>query len=390
MTPINRRNFLTTAMATGSAALAGCGGKSSSKKWKATLNSPGTVAYSSEFSLSVVIENTSGSERDFRATLTSQESHLGFSKEISQTVPSGDSKKITTDPITPSAVGEYTFVLNRKDEETTTAESEGGQRLASTTVTVETKDIAPKTGVKLNDNLLVTVGKGRVAKSVFTSGGGDTPTGVLAAPTGKIFAVYNLTVENVGTQRTAWGPAFVSVEGGELFSNNVPTLPGRGKALNMKRDVSAADSVSGYLFAQLPIESAKNKMPLTAQKGNNSAAPEYRWPFAVDTPRTFPEFTLKNVNAPREVQTGKPYNIELTIANTGDGAGTVKTLLQYKETGGWTNLQSASPYTIKKKIPAGDEKTITVTNTFSSGILVSDEYQYRATPFETTWKTSRS
>lgn len=390
MTPINRRNFLTTAIATGSVALAGCSGKSSSKKWKSTLNSPDTVTYGAEFSHSVVVENTSDSERDFRATLTSQESHLGFSKEISLTVPSGDSKKITTDPITPSAVGEYTFVLNKKDEGTTTAESEGGQNLASTTVTVETKEIAPKTSVKLNDNLLVTAENGRVAKSVFTSSGRDTPTGVLEAPTGKIFAVYNLTVENVGTQRTAWGPAFVSVDGGTLFSDNVPTLPGRGEALNMKHEVSAADSVSGYLFAQLPIESAKNKIPLTAQNGNNSAAPEYRWPFAVDTPRKAPEFTLKNVNAPREVQEGQPYDIELTIANTGDGAGTVKTLLQYKKGGSWTNLQSASPHNIKKKIPAGDEKTITVTNTFSSGFLVSDEYQYRATPFETTWKTSLS
>lgn len=196
---INRRTFLTTAMTTGSAALAGCGGKSSSKssskKWKSTLNSPDTVTYSSEFSLSVIIENVSSSEREFRATLTSQERHLDFSKDISLTFPSGDSKKITTGPITPTAVGEYTFVLNRKDEGTTTAESEGGQHLASATVTVETKDVSPKTGVKLNDNLLVTVENGRVAKSVFTSDYGDTPTGVLEAPTGKIFAVYNLTVE---------------------------------------------------------------------------------------------------------------------------------------------------------------------------------------------------
>lgn len=109
--------------------------------------------------------------------------------------------------------------------------------------------------------------------------------------------------------------------------------------------------MSGYLFAQLPMESAKNEIPLTAQKGNNSAAPEYRWPFAVDTPRKFPEFTLKNVNAPREVQEKQPYDIELTIANTGNGAGTVKTHLQYKKRRGWTTLQSASPHTIEKKSP---------------------------------------
>lgn len=148
--------------------------------------------------------------------------------------------------------------------------------------------------------------------------------------------------------------------------------------------------MSGYLFAQLPMESAKNEIPLTAQKGNNSAAPEHRWPFAVDTPRKFPEFTLKNVNAPREVQEKQPYDIELTIANTGNGAGTVKTHLQYKKRRGWTTLQSASPHTIEKKIPAGDEKTITVTNIISPGVLGDDEYQYRATPFETTWKTSVS
>ncbi len=390
MSPINRRTFLATTMVAGSAALAGCGGKSSSKKWNAKLNGPDTVAYDSDFSLSVIIKNTGGSESDVRATLTSQKDRLDLNKEISVTVPSGDSKKITTDPITPSTVGEYPFVLRKKTEDTVDAESEGDQQLASTTVTVEPKDVSPKTSVKLNDDLLVTVEDITVAKSVFTSNGGDTPTGVFEAPTGKIFAVYDLTVENVGSQWTPWGPAFVSVYDGKLYDDNVPTLSGHGEELNTKRDIPAAESVSGYLFAQLPTESANDDIPLLAQAGNESAAPEYRWPFG-DTPRKFPEFELKNVNAPQEVQDKQPYEIELTVANTGDGAGTVKAILQYTKGLNWENLSSASPSpVITGELPAGEEKTFSVTNTTSSGIVRDKEYTYRATPFETTWTTSVS
>jgi hypothetical protein len=388
---MDRRTFLATAAVTGSVAIAGCG-ETSPELSGPTLNNPSPVTYGSDFSLSVIVENTGGKDGKFRATLKSQDDRIDFNKNISITVPADDSTEVTTEPITPPEAGEYTFVLSGEGAVTTetgteTTESESDQLLASTTVTVVVKEVSPGTGVKLNDDLLVTVHDVQVAKSVFTANGGDAPSGVFDAPTGNVFAVYSLTVENVGTQLTIWGPAFVSVQDGQLYGENVPSVADVGDQLNTRRELPAADSVSGYLFAQFPTDAAATGTPLTAQVGGGSAAPEYRWPFTADSTRGFPDFTLTSVTAPQEAQLEQPYEIELTIANTGDGPGTVKAILQYK--GGlspdWTNLRSASPSPfIREEIPAGEKKTVTVTNTSSS----DGEYEYRATPFEETWTTT--
>jgi hypothetical protein len=382
---------------TGSSAIAGCG-ESSPELSGPTLNNPSPVTYGSDFSLSVIVENTGGKDGKFRATLESQDDRIDFSKNISITVPADDTTEVTTEPITPPEAGEYTFVLSGEGAVTTetgteATESESDQLLASTTVTVVVKEVSPGTGVKLNDDLLVTVHDVQVAKSVFTANdgatatGGDGPSGVFDAPTGNVFVVYRLTVENVGTRPAIWGPAFVSVEGGQLYGENVPTVADAGDQLNTRRELPAADSVSGYLFAQFPTDAAATGTPLTAQVGGGSAAPEYRWPFTADSARGFPDFTLTSVTAPQEAQLEQPYEIELTIANIGDGTGTVKAILQYKGglSSGWTNLGSASPSpVIREEIPAGEERTVTVTNASSA----EGEHEYRATPFEETWTTT--
>ncbi len=383
MVAMHRRGFLRTAVVPLSAVVTGCGGFSSAKVSVSDLESPESVSVGDTYSASVTITNNGGTEVMLTASLESSDGTIR--EDIDTTIPANDAKEFSTENVSPTEAGETQIVLRKETVEPTDA-IEDGTILAETTVSVTPKEVSPGTGVTFGNNLLVTVDGVTVTQSVFSTGRWGISS-VTTSPTEKVFVIYDITVENVGTESVTWGPGLVSVPDGEMYGDTAPYIPNSGERLNTKRQISAADSVSGYLIALLPTDVAATKTPLVGQRTNSGATPEFRWPFAVESERSFPEFVLKKVDTPRTVTAGQQYDITCTIENTGAGDGTLRALLQYESTNDWKALDSATTYAFERTVKAGNETTISTTNTFPSGILHDDEYKYRLAPFSETWIT---
>lgn len=366
------------------------------------LNGPEEVEYGESFTLTVSAENTGGEAGTFDGVLRSASESLSVELDVELTVPPGEVATAETDPIEPSGIESHDFELYARQSSTATVnsttveyEEESETPILTRTVEVVPAEVAAGESVVIVEALETTFAAVEFAQHLWLQetyyGGGVEP---VVAPEGSVFAIYSVEITNTGENHYLWDLVEdVEVPAGGVYEHNRQrvvelTESGmegtRGESLHESKRIDSGETVSGYVLATLPVSTAVEEAPLYLQADEETATAEYRVPFTSEAPRSFPNLELADVTVPSSVPSGEGYELEFTIANTGDGRGVAKQVLQL-DYQGWDPLQTVNsgPY-YQREVEPGGETTITVTNATD----VTGEYTYRLQPYGDTWTTT--
>lgn len=408
---MNRRRFLGISLTSGASLIAGCGGNGSNSDGQsggnsdgrpnfesASLTAPSEVPFGTEFSLTIEANN-SGGEGEFTATVVSTSESLSFEQDIQATVPSGESIEIETDPISPPGVGEYEFKLT--DEKEYEIVTEGSEVQSETvvdglsgeidraTVTVVSQAMSPGEAVDIEDGLMLSVGGVEFEKTIYTGSRDDEyPQGVIRAEDGDVFAMYDVTLENTGENSKIWDPGLVHLPNGEFYDlGNVP-LYDYEENLGVNTSVSSGQTISGYFIVTYDSENIESGLPVEIQTDSETDTPEYSWTFDSVQAGPFPRFEVTDLDVPETASVGEEIDFTVTVSNTGEANGTVRTLLQTTRVAvvGWGGIRDPiSTPAVAEEIEAGESRALTV----SYSCPVDGEFGFRLYPFEdSTWKTT--
>ncbi len=341
---------------------------------ESSVEGPGEVTYGDTATLTVTVSNGGEREGSFTGQLRATSSDLEYEQRIDQTVAGGESVTVESRSISFGSVGEYTFELVSEPDDSSDDDAEP-TTIDSSTVPVTSAVGSAGDTVAVSENLRLTVQDVEFRDVVFT--GRTDVSGAFTAPTGRVLAVYQIRVENVGTVEERWRPSKMSAEGGELYGGSGPRIP-ESQYLGIRRTLTPSEAVPGYLVAQFPRDVAKTEAPLTLRTGRPDSDPEYRWEFTASSERTFPAFRLESVDAPSTVPKGEEYDITFRLHNEGDAGGTLKAVPQSAEfrNDDWTPL--ASEQFIEQEIGVDETVAVSVSTSQSE---VGGTFYYRLAPF---------
>jgi hypothetical protein len=342
---IGRRHLLATAGTGGLGLLAGCSGSLDNSESQSSggdrtdtdaataanadlsvsLDGPSEVEFGGEFTLTVKAKNKGGKTGEFSGILRSATEISSFEQEVQLSVPAGETKSVETEPILPEGITSYSFELYEISTSTATVESrtvehdeESETPLLTTTVDVVPAEIGIGESVVVSEALETTFTGIEFAHHVWleaTYYGGDVEPA--AAPEGSVFAIYSVEVTNTSeSSHYSWDLADdLIVENGEIYEHDrqvLVELTGGdmestwGGSYNEGVRIDRGETVSGYVLATVSREAAAESAPLLLQLDAETAEPEYRFPFASETPRSFPRFELTNIDVPETVPRVSP------------------------------------------------------------------------------------
>ncbi|WP_254537094.1 hypothetical protein [Halomarina litorea] len=390
-----RRRYLAASGAALASALAGCGGTDPSGGRESTperstdssetrtstgtpepaafatpvVEGPDAVAIDETFALSVTVENTGGTKGTYEGAVAVTEGNLQYEEEFEATVAAGSSATVALDDLTVEYADDYTFAVDGTD--------------AETTVSVTPLTASPGESLRVEEGLDVTVAGVTLRDSVFTTvtyAGDDRTTDVHSAPSGEVLAVFELGIENVGTERVTFRSESVAVAGGDLYHE--PPGDARdlsefdGSLIDDWRRLGPSETASTLLVAQIPVERVPEGFSLTVQRDSSNTPPEFEWAFGDVAPVEVPAFELQSADVPEEVSENEEFEVRFEVTNTG-APGTFRGVLQSEEGAYW--LADA---TFEAAFDAGETKTLGATT--SAGGFGSTQ-SFRLVPFGEAW-----
>ena len=399
---MERRSFLGLT-AGGVAALAGCPGNSNSGDGgsggatptetetatpgpadiSASLSVGGNVTVGEPSTIRLTVENTGGRPGSFEGTLAVTEGNSEFSETVQvDAVPPGDSIQ-----------RDVSVTFETGDDYTVALESPELTGTQTATVRAAPKQFDVGERISLTDDLAATVTDVRLTEMVrykesrnseygLFSSTRET-TGVLAAPTGKTLAVLEFELENTGTSTVTFDHSQFALPGGEFYTSLTDELQQDGVPLTDRVNLDPSQVQAGYLLAQVETEALRDGgLTLDYQADAAQTPPEKR---LVHQPETVPQSNLELVSlrGPSEMAVGEQYQVTAVVRNTGETAGTLEGVFQWKYEGAsdyddpeWMADTLADPKTPTVTVPAGEAKEITIT-TSSEG---DGTFKYRLAP----------
>ena len=341
----------------------------------ATIGGPTNVTVGEEFELPVSVANTGGQNGTFSGTLTVAEGSSSFNRSVTiEGVEPGGTGNSTVGPLNITSADNYTLALKGSDT-THTLQVAPAQQQPGKAVTAKNVKVTVR-------NLLFTPALFHSLGTYSTNTSPDTK-GLLSASSEKILCVIELTLENVGTNQAEFTipDLYNSNSSGVLSDNSGPppmlTLPKgsfytelpnasvsleevegvKGSPLNSVQ-LSAGQTKSGWLVAQLPRSAASKAVEVGLQGDAKGTPPEAIWEFAPKggSTRQLPNFTLQKFNVPSKVPLGSQKSYTIQVKNTGDAAGMYRgiTELNGPDSNDWAPFAKQ-----KAQIPPGQSKTFT-------------------------------
>ncbi|MGZ0747202.1 hypothetical protein [Haloparvum sp. AD34] len=278
----------------------------------------------------------------------------------------------------------------------------------SSTVRPAPKKASVGETLAVGEDLSVSVDDVALQESVFypTSRSSGLSTyeeiGAFGAPSGHILAVVTVSAENTGTETTSAAPGKIGIKGAEWYGDGGETpsqLLGRSDSRfydGALPEIEPSETLTGYYLAKVPRDAARGTIEITAQIDENGTLPERVWAAEPDgDERSLPKLTLESVTAPEKTALGRDYEITATVANEGDGTGTLRSVLQWDDEGTWAQLTAATSETdleterstngvITSRIEPGASTEITI----SSFSTFNGHYTYRLQPFGDEWRVN--
>lgn len=369
-----------------------------------TLSAPDGVTIDSEFSLTVTATNVGGETGSYEGTVQMAAESQESSTESGETTSFETS--FTIEDVAPGETGETEITVPAfatvDDYEFSLVDAD-----ASTTVRPDAETVAVGETLTVGEDLAVTVDDVAVQESVFyptsRSSGLSTYDEVASfgAPSGHVLAVVTVTAENTGTETTSAGRGTIGINGAEWYGDGEGTpraLLGRADSRFYDGglpDIAPSESATGYYLAKVPRETARGTIEVTGQVDGTGTLPERVWAAEPDgDERALPDLTLQSVETPDTTALGRDYEFTVTVANEGDAAGMVRSVVQWDADGTWAQLTTADSRTdldvdrgtggvISSQLEAGASTEITL----SSFSAYNSQYTYRIQPFGDEWQT---
>lgn len=366
--------------------------KSPAQFSNAALEGPQNVTVGEDFTLPFSVANSGGQNGTFNGTLTVAEGSASFNRSVAiEGVQPGSTANESVGPINISSADNYTLAM------------EG----TNTTHELQVNPIEKQPGSSITaNNLKVTVQGIRLTPALFyavdvgLAANDGTEPALLSAGSGKMLCVIRIGLENVGTDQarfaipSASGNIFSGSSGGSAAVLTLPNgtlytgLPNDrvlGQMQGVEGDpltnvqLNAGQTKSGWLIAQLPRSAASKTVRVGYQGNAKNSPPETIWPFPPKngSKRPLPKFTLDAFEMPDTARLGGQDSYTIRVSNTGDGAGTYRSVTQFKgpESRNWNSYN-------KQETEIGPSKSTTFEHPIA---YPSDpklgEAQFRLQPF---------
>jgi len=364
-----------------------------------SLTAPDTVTVGSELSLTVAATNTGGETGSYDGTVR-------LATGSDESADSGDTPfetSFTIDSVAPGETGETEITAPAFDVVDDYA-FEIVDTDASVTVRPDPETVAVGETLALGSDLAVTVDDVSIQESVFygtvRSSGLSTSDEISAfgAPSDHVLAVVTVTAENTGTETAAAASGTIDIRDGEWYGSGGPgAILGRSDERFTDGglpEIDPSESVTGYFLAQVPRETARGTIEITGQVDDTGTLPERVWTAAPEgEARALSKLTVESVDAPETTPLGRNYEITVTVANEGNGTGTLRSVVQWDADRGWAQLTAATSRAdldvdrstggvISRDIEPGASTEITL----ESISVYNRQYTYRLAPFGEEWQ----
>lgn len=409
---VGRRRFVATAGAGVLAATAGCSGNDESGEtdepdiettdgpaefavYDASWSDGGDVTVDAESTLDITVGNRGGEpgELEFRAAVESLESEAApvvtaETSTVEEAVGSGETVTVTTETLTFGFAGRYEVTgADGSGERIPVADAADG----AGEIEILPRRASGETTQQLGNELRLAVDRVTFEQhlhytTTVSTGffGSAERVGARSALDDQTLALVHATVENAGNDgRNIDGSNFT-------FAGETPLQDLGGESLGSARDVDGSSlqgasvnpgsSVSGWLLFNVPRD-ALGDASLAFHRDSTAAPEDVVWDVEIGEV-DFPAFELVDTNVPSERAEGT-QEFEFTIRNTGDGVGTFRGEVEWREgtSGEWEGLLEGNAQ-LSARIPAGSETTVT---TGSDNDELSTTYEYRFNPFGATF-----
>jgi hypothetical protein len=362
--------------------------------YDASWSDGGDVTVDTESTLDITIGNRGGEpgELEFQAAIESLESEAApvvtaETSTIEEEIGSGETVTVTTETLSFGYAGRYEVTgADASGERIPVADAADG----AGGIEVLPRRASGETTQRLGNELRLAVDRVAFEQHLHytvTQTGFFSSTervGVRSALDDQTLALVHATVENAGNDgKTLDGSGFT-------FAGETPLQDLGGEPLGSVRDldgsplqdasVNPGSSVSGWLLFAVPRD-ALGDASLAFHRDSTAAPEDVVWNVDVGDVE-FPTFELVDMNVPDERAEGT-QEFEFTIRNTGDGVGTFRGEVEWREgtSGEWEGLLEGNAR-LSARIPAGSETTI---STGSDNDELSATYEYRFNPFGATF-----
>jgi Telomeric repeat-binding factor 2. len=302
-----------------------------------------------QFSGRLVVESLVSSEATFLgAALSSVDEEIG----------SGEAVTVTSETVTPEYSGEYEATVGNED----------GERLPIADGADAELLVTPHQGTG-DDSFLVKDGLRLSVKNVqFEQGlhydtrvstfmGSKERVSLISAQSDQTLVLVHAAVENAGNSTTTVNADWFK------FGGESPVNIGNGvRDLDTDQldgvEVNSGSRVEGWLLFRAPRDSL-GEANLKVFRDPKSPAADAVWELDVGDVE-FPQFELEGMDVPDQYDDDVPeHDLDFTIRNTGDGVGTFRGALQWREEGesGWEDLQPENER-LKARIQPGETATV--------------------------------
>lgn len=406
---LERRRFIAATGATMLAATAGCTGDDSPDVettdgpaefavYDASWSDSTDVTVDTDATLDITIGNRGGEpgELEFTAAIQSLQSEdapivTADTSTIEDEIASGDTVTVTTETVNFEYAGRYEVMgTDKNTTQIPVADSAEGDA----EIEILPRRASGETTQQLGNELRLTVDDVTFEQHLHydTSRsalfGSVDRVGVHSALNDQTLAFVYATVENAGNNGTTIDASTFTFAGEtpltDLGRSTIDSVRDIDGSPLHEASVNPGSSVTGWLLFNVPRD-AIGDTPLAYHRDSTSAPEDVIWDVEIGSV-DFPTFEFVSMDVPSEREEGT-QEFEFTIRNTGDGTGTFRGEVEWREgtSGEWGLLEGNDR--LSARIPAGSETTIT---TSSDNDELYTTYEYRLNPFGATFVVEAS
>lgn len=393
---MDRRTMLATFGVAGFSTLAGCGSDSATDADEDSADGeiettsgpaafddirvvlPDQITVDQAIAPTVSVANVGGEAGDYSDTLTITEGNKSYSESVSiEGVQPGSRESVELPSVTFTNRDAYVFELE---------DAQKTERAA-----VEPKTAAIGESVELVSGIRATYDAltfpfALVTAAVRRGYSNRLDRVAVDPPTGKVFAVMTVNLENTGTMPVEITPAEFSPANGAMLTN-IGSRPAstsvREAALTETLRIEPAQTVERELLIQFDREPAASGVTVGFQRDRTTKPPEVEFRATPEgNSFNFPAFELVSTTPPEPINTNETRGtFQFTIKNTGSAASQFVGAVVWKDgPNDWNSDSLASPDVFREEISPGETRTYQMT--WDGGTAATGSYPYRVSPFD--------
>lgn len=356
--------------------------------YNATWVEADSVTVDSGGQVELVIGNRGGEPAYFDGQLVAEslnsanvEALTGEVSSVDEEIPSGETVTVTSETITPVSAGRYEATLENQSERLPVAEGTDVELAVqphrgdwSETLPVKNELRMSVNNVQLEQGLHYDITQSSGWSSVDR-------VALLSTLSDQTLAVAHVTVENAGNETATVQENWFKLAGESSIGSNGTTFHDVENQSVIGATVNPGSRVEGWLMFRVAREAFPDAT-LEVYRDPSSSAADSVWNLGLSDVK-LPQFELESMDVPQSYNgTEEEQELSFTVRNTGEGTGTFRGALQYREEGtsDWDG-RLAGNGDLAASIAPGETATVTSVSTYEG----TDSFEFRFNPFGETF-----